>query len=152
MLCLLYLQAFKIDLFAIFTVASLQFLGCITLQCAVSHASVIWLWLSHTPYQCSIKGPYPLGDRRYNRRYNRLTTADCTADCTTDCLVGMAYLLGNWATGRRATAVAGRWETADLYQACLIFHRRLVARRRSSPGNQSATSRRWCQSSSGYGP
>ena len=83
---------------------------------------------------------------------NRPMTADCTADCTTDCLVGMAYLLGNWATGRRATAIAGRLENADLYQACLIFHRRLVARRRSSPGNQLATSRRWYQSSSGYGP
>ena len=49
------------------------------------------------------KGPYPLGDRRYNRWYNRPTMAACTADCTTDCLVGMAYLLGNWATGRQAT-------------------------------------------------
>ena len=49
------------------------------------------------------KGPYPLGNRWYNRRYNRPTTADCTADCTTDCLVGMAYLLGDWATDRPAT-------------------------------------------------
>ena len=38
----------------------------------------------------------------------------------------MAYLLGNWATDRQATAIAGRLGTADLYQACLIFHRRLV--------------------------
>ena len=49
----------------------------------------------------------------------------------------MAYLLGDW---------------SDLYQACLIFHCRLLARRRPSPGNQLATSRHGCQSSSGYGP
>ena len=58
--------------------------------------------------------------------------------------VGMAYLLGNWATDRRMTAVAGRLGTADLYQACLIFHRRLDCRCQ-------ATSRRGCESLSGYG-
>ena len=42
--------------------------------------------------------------------------------------------------------------TADLYQACLIFHRRLVIQQRPSPGDQSATSQCGCQSSSGYGP
>ena len=52
--------------------------------------------------------------------------------------VGMAYLLGDWATDRPATTVAGRLGTADLYQACLIFHRRLVARGRPSPGDESA--------------
>ena len=49
----------------------------------------------------------------------------------------MAYLLGDWATNRRATAVAGRLGTADLYQTSLIFHRRLVAWRRPSPGDRS---------------
>ena len=39
----------------------------------------------------------------------------------------MVYLLGNWATDRRAIAVAGQLETTDLYQACLIFHCQPVA-------------------------
>ena len=39
----------------------------------------------------------------------------------------MAYLLGDWATDRPATVVAGQLGTADLYQACLIFHRRPIA-------------------------
>ena len=39
--------------------------------------------------------------------------------------VGMAYLLGDSETDRQAIAVAGK--TANLYQACLIFH---------WPGNQ----------------
>ena len=50
--------------------------------------------------------------------------------------------LGNWLPGGcRVTAVAGRWETADFYQACLIFHRQLIARRRPSPSNQSPKER-----------
>ena len=40
-------------------------------------------------------------DQRYNWQYNRPTTADCTTDCTADHTVGMAYLLGNSATGQR---------------------------------------------------
>ena len=35
----------------------------------------------------------------------------------------MPYLLGNWATDRRATRIAGQLGTADLYQTCLIFYR-----------------------------
>ena len=54
-------------------------------------------------------------------------TADLSADSSADLPVGMAYLLGNWATNRRATTVVGRLGTADLYQACLIFHRVSVA-------------------------
>ena len=48
------------------------------------------------------------------------------ADSSTDHPVGMAYLLGNWATDRQALAVAGRWIDADLYQARLIFHCRQI--------------------------
>ena len=70
-----------------------------------------------------------------DRHYNRPATGDYSADLP----VGMTHLLGDWATDRRATAVAGRLGTADLYQACLIFH---------CP----ATSRRDCLSPSGYGP
>ena len=40
-----------------------------------------------------------------NRQYNRLATAVCTGNSTADHPVGMAYLLGNWATGRRATGL-----------------------------------------------
>ena len=104
----------------------------------------------HYSYSCVTLRAIPTRrlwcDRRYNREYNRRTTAHCTADCTADHPVGRAYLLGHLATDRRATAVAGRWEVADLYQGCLIFHRRLVGRRRPSPGN------RGCQLSSGYCP
>ena len=46
-------------------------------------------------------------------------------------------LVGNWATDNRAIAIAGRWETANLYQTYLIFHRRLVAGRLPSPSDQS---------------
>ena len=34
--------------------------------------------------------------------------ADFSTDSVADLPVGIAYLLGNWATDRRATAVAGR--------------------------------------------
>ena len=49
------------------------------------------------------------------------TAAGFSTDFSADHPVGMAYLLGNWATDRQATAVAGRRETANLYQACLII-------------------------------
>ena len=52
--------------------------------------------------------------------------------------MGMTYLLGYWPTDCRTIAGDGRRRDADLYQACLIFHCRLIARA--------------CQSSSGYGP
>ena len=41
-------------------------------------------------------------------QYSRPTTADCSADCSANRLVGMVYLVGNWATDCRETAVAGR--------------------------------------------
>ena len=57
--------------------------------------------------------------RTATKCYRKLT-ADCTVDCSADRLVGIAYLVGNWATVRWAMAVAGRRETADLYQTYLI--------------------------------
>ena len=59
------------------------------------------------------------------------------ADSSADRSVGNAYLLSDWATDRWVTAVAGRLRDADLYQACLIFQRRLIARRQPSPGDRS---------------
>ena len=43
------------DSCSIFTGASLWGLGRITLLYVVSNSSVIRLWLSHTPYCCSVK-------------------------------------------------------------------------------------------------
>ena len=85
-------------------------------------------------------------DRQYNQ--------PPTGNCSTDPSVGMAYLLGYWPTDRRMIVVAGRRGGTDLYQACLIFHCRLIARRWPSPsdGLHPSISRRVCQSSSGYGP
>ena len=60
--------------------------------------------------------------------------------------MGMAYLLGDWATDHWAIAVTGRWIDADLYQACLIFYCGLIARRRPT------TSRSATELHSGYGP
>ena len=68
------------------------------------------------------------------RRYNRSATADYSADLP----VGMTYLLGDRAPDRREMAVAGRLCTADLYQACWIFHCRLIAKRLALPGDESA--------------
>ena len=48
--------------------------------------------------------------------------ADSIADCIADDLIGMAYQLGNWPTIARRLVSPGDWVTADLYQACLIFH------------------------------
>ena len=61
-----------------------------------------------------------------------------TADSTADRPVGMAYLLGDWATDRWAIAVARRPGDRRLNQICLIFHRRLVARRQPSPADSVA--------------
>ena len=68
-----------------------------------------------------------------DRRHNRPKTDDCAPDCAPDHPVGMPYLLDNWATDR--WAIAGQRETADLYQACLIFHSRLIAGWRLLPSN-----------------
>ena len=62
-----------------------------------------------------------------------------TADCTANHPVGMAYKLGKWLTIAGRPESPGNWMTADLYQACLIFHHQLV-------------DRRGCQSCSGHGP
>ena len=61
-----------------------------------------------------------------------------TADSTADCPVSMAYLLGDWATDCSAIAVARRPGDRRLNQTCLIFHRRLVARRRPSAADSVA--------------
>ena len=63
------------------------------------------------------KGPYPLGDFCVIASKSA-ATAVCTGYSSPDHPVGMACLLGNWVTDCRATD----WITADLYQACLIFH------------------------------
>ena len=55
--------------------------------------------------------------------------------------MGMAYLLGNWPTIARRPESRGDGETADLYQACLIFHFRLIARRRLATSDQSLSDR-----------
>ena len=59
-----------------------------------------------------------------------------TANSIADHPVGMAYLLGDWATIAGQLESLGDWMTSDLYQACLIFHHQLNARRRPSPGDQ----------------
>ena len=53
-----------------------------------------------------------------------------TADSTADRPVGMTYLLGDWATDCWAIAVDRQPGDRRLNQTCLIFQRRLVARRR----------------------
>ena len=58
-----------------------------------------------------------------DRRYNRLAIADYGNDYSAGDPVGMAYLLGNWATESGRPLSPDNGETADLYQACLIFHR-----------------------------
>ena len=42
-----------------------------------------------------------------------------------------------WATGRLIAMRPKDWMTATLYHACLIFHHRLITRRRPSSGDQS---------------
>ena len=64
---------------------------------------------------------------------------------------------GDWATDCQATAVARRWGDADLYQACLLFYRRLIGRRPaiSRSGTESPSGRQgasiWNVSVSGEG-
>ena len=78
------------------------------------------------------KGPYPLSNSgMIGARIGRpAILALILAPIT---LWVLPYSLGNWATDCQATAVAVRLGTADLYQACLIFHRG-----RPSPGDESA--------------
>ena len=66
------------------------------------------------------------------------------ADSNADHPVGMAYLLGNWATIGGRLEASGDWVTADLYQACLVFQRRFQLAADSS--GQSAVS----ESPTGY--
>ena len=53
--------------------------------------------------------------------------------------VGRLYHLQLCGYGRRA--IAGRWGTTDLYQACLIFYCRLIARQRPSLNDESLGNR-----------
>ena len=78
------------------------------------------------------KGPYPLGDTgvigdRISQRWPILSPIAL--------LVWPFY----WATGRPPSP--GDWVTTVLYQACLIFHHRLIALRWRSPSDQSLKDR-----------
>ena len=97
---------------------------------------ILWVWPFYWPTGRLVAGqPESLGD---------WMTADEAIGgtiCGTIChrrpivppIVGMAYLLGNSATGHRATTQRQRGRESPsgygpLYQASLIFHCRLVAR------------------------
>ena len=98
------------------------------------------------------KGPYPLGDLGKIGGIIGGTIGGKIGRRLPILLWVCLEIAGRSAGDQRAISVAGRLGTADLYQTYLIFHRRLVAGRLPSPGDQSATSRHGCQSSSGYGP
>ena len=54
------------------------------------------------------KGPYPLGNLCVVGDRNQPPPADSMIDSIVDHTVGMAYLLGDWVTNKRATRIAGR--------------------------------------------
>ena len=109
-----------------------------------------WFQAKNRSFMSFCKDQRAIPTRRLwqDRRYNRPATADYSADYRAGDPVGMAYVLGDWATDHRPIAVAvRRGDHRLIYQASLIFHCRLVACRRPSPISRSKT-----EQPSGYGP
>ena len=83
-----------------------------------------------------LKGPYSLSDNDvivYRIDLRRPILLPILSPCGYGLFIGR---LGNWSPGD-----GGHRETADLYQACLIFHWRPIARQRPAPSDQSLGNR-----------